>query len=692
MADEIKKTQEEKDSSAGLGALIGFTAAAAVPFLRPFRNIGKFKRALDLTKVENAARTTANEQLLPKLLPAPKGITGLAKTPKVQYQVVRKEPQITPLVNDREDLLRKAANVAYDERDPQLMFGSALYDQIKMFPKQSAKADEWINFLKTRQNVKYQDGRSASVDVEEMFDTNMALFDKSGALTGGLLKTAKDMNMIVDKNLLLRQVRKNPFNELELKKFKTPSTIRKDVDDLNKGIESVAKMLETKYIDETGAALAAPRIAQLRELVSNIRNQVNSQYNLKNIDLSANSSEMRSILKNLSEQLGDPIDKKIVNNAIRTVNGVSESITNAVKGRTGVNVPVHAGSSEYGTYRMVGEENPGEFVWKFKTQPNTVNYDGVLGRSHNFGKYPVVHGMYGTRYTPNGQKVVSINEIQADIQQKVFDHVKEGRVRVNTFGRDTEKELLAANLQPQRDIIANIMKKGVYATDDELFQLNKAFNTLKSQSNVIRRGAANISEDAQTAYLPFYNNKNYNDLALKTIIKEAGDDGAQWVSVVPVEYMGRGNGAIAGNQLTYGFSNGKGFKKQGMAVIPELMKKLANQYKTEAKVIQVSKSDPNKPYKIVQEKIVDRYDGTGGSRGDKIETFRTMQHTRAFATEKEAKDFVREYGGNMEYIPANDPQNYLNMFALRISPDMINKPMKLYKSKGGFIENVFKPL
>jgi len=220
----------------------------------------------------------------------------------------------------------------------------------------------------------------------------------------------------------------------------------------------------------------------------------------------------------------------------------------------------------------------------------------------------------------------------------------------------------------------------------------KAFNTLKSQSNVIRRGAANISEDAQTAYLPFYNNKNYNDLALKTIIKEAGDDGAQWVSVVPVEYMGRGNGAIAGNQLTYGFSNGKGFKKQGMAVLPELMKKLANQYKTEAKVIQVSKSDPNKPYKIVQEKIVDRYDGTGGTRGEKVETFRTMQHTRAFATEKEAKDFVREYGGNMEYIPANDPQNYLNMFALRISPDMINKPMKLYKSKGGFIENVFKPL
>ena len=34
----------------------------------------------------------------------------------------------------------------------------------------------------------------------------------------------------------------------------------------------------------------------------------------------------------------------------------------------------------------------------------------------------------------------------------------------------------------------------------------------------------------------------------------------------------------------------------------------------------------------------------------------------------------------------------MNMFALRISPDMIQKPMKLYKKEGGLIENVFRPL
>ena len=693
MADVEKKLVEKKDESAGLGTLLGFGAVAVLPFLRPFRNVGKIARALSTVTEKNAARTTVNEQLMPKLLPAPKeGITALTKSPKVQYQVVKKQPQIEPLVNDRDMLLKADAAKAFDYKDPQLKFGSALYDQIKMFPKEAASADDWIKFIGSKKNVKYPDGRSASIDLEELFDTNMAHFDKSGNLVGGLLKTAKDMNLTINKDLLLRQVKKNPFNELELKKFKTPSGIGRDVDDLNKGIEDVAKMLETKYLDETGTALAAPKIAQLRELVGNIRNQVNSQYNLNNINLSANSSEMKSILKNLSGQLSDPIDKRIVNNAIRTVNGVSESITSAVKGRSGVNVPVHATNSEYGTYRMLGEENPGEFVWKFKGKPDTINKDGVLDRSHNFGKYPIVHAMYGTRYTPQGAKVVSINEIQADIQQKVFDQVKGGATRVNKYGRETETGLLVSNLQPQRDLIDKIMKKGIYATDDELFQMHKAFNTLKSQSNVIRRGSSAVNEANQTAYLPFYNNKNYTDLALKTVIKEAADDGAQWVSVVPVEYISRSNGAVLGNQLTYGFSNGAGAFKKGEAVLPELMRKLAKQYKTEAKIIQVSKSNPNNPYKVVRSNEVSRYDGTQDRRGDVIEKYYNEHHAASFKTQKEAERFAERNGGKVEYIAAEDPANYVNMFALRISPDMLNKPMKLYKAEGGFIENVFKPL
>jgi hypothetical protein len=100
---------------------------------------------------------------------------------------------------------------------PQLLFGSSLYDQVKLFPKDKAKADDWLNMFKQKQNVKYSDGRSASVDVEELFDSNIAAFDKSGNLTGGLLKAAKDLNIEVDKGLLLKQVQLNPFNQLVIK-------------------------------------------------------------------------------------------------------------------------------------------------------------------------------------------------------------------------------------------------------------------------------------------------------------------------------------------------------------------------------------------------------------------------------------------------------------------------------------------
>ena len=38
----------------------------------------------------------------------------------------------------------------------------------------------------------------------------------------------------------------------------------------------------------------------------------------------------------------------------------------------------------------------------------------------------------------------------------------------------------------------------------------------------------------------------------------------------------------------------------------------------------------------------------------------------------------------------DDPALYETMFALKITPDMLNKPMKLYKHEGGLIEDIFK--
>jgi hypothetical protein len=99
-----------------------------------------------------------------------------------------------------------------------------------------------------------------------------------------------------------------------------------------------------------------------------------------------------------------------------------------------------------------------------------------------------------------------------------------------------------------------------------------------------------------------YDTKQYTDYAVKTIARRAAEQGDQYVAVVPVNYISRGKGAIPGNEIVYGYANGKGIAKKGEAIVPEVMRKLANQYKTEAKTIQVSKSDPDSPFKIIQKK------------------------------------------------------------------------------------------
>jgi hypothetical protein len=47
-------------------------------------------------------------------------------------------------------------------------------------------------------------------------------------------------------------------------------------------------------------------------------------------------------------------------------------------------------------------------------------------------------------------------------------------------------------------------------------------------------------------------------------------------------------------------------------------------------------------------------------------------------------------GGKIEFIPKDNPELYDLMYALRVTPDMANKPFKLYKRTGGLIEDIFK--
>jgi hypothetical protein len=678
MVEQTKKAQEQKDDTAGLGTLVGITALASLPFLKPIRSYVKQKLAKETIESQAGTkipRVVAEEaQVVPQITYSPD------KT-KVNYMVKQKQPQIEPLLNDRPF-----------ESKP--MFGSALYDAIKTSPAEEMLADDWLKFFKTKQNVKYNDGRSASIQMEELFDTNIADLDPKGNLVGGLLSAAKNINAPINKELLLAQVKNNPINRMKLVEFKAPENFQGSIGAIDTQIKNVYDTVRKKYPE----ALAGDQVSGISDLqkalqmVQGIRinNAQFSGSNLSDTTLQSLGQIFRDSLKKLNVKGIDPQDKSIFENALKTVNAETEKLVMSARSP----YRLQHNSQEIGQYKLPGETNPVEMVWYYPEKIPTNRLSGSHFRipDEKYGEtQPLVHAMYGTRYTPKGEKVLSINEIQADIQQSVFEKVKEdGMKRINPFNKEAEAGLLIKPREELGQKINAILKKGMYRTEDEGYQLEK----LLGEQRLIKKGLAAEKTANATDFLPMYDTKQYTDYAVKTIARRAAEQGDQWVSVVPVSYISRGKGAIPGNELVYGYANGKGVAKKGEAIVPETMRKLANQYKTEAKTIQVSKSDPESPFKVVQVKKVKRFDKNPDKFNDanELEEFKVKHHVAAFKNEQDAKNFLSGYGegGKIEFIPKDNPELYDLMYALRVTPDMANKPFKLYKHTGGLIEDIFK--
>ena len=679
MSEQTKKAQEQKDDTAGLGTLVGITALAALPFLKPIRSYVKQKLAKETIESQagtNIPRVVAGEaQVVPQITYSPD------KT-KINYMVKQKQPQIEPLLNDRPF-----------ESKP--MFGSALYDAIKTSPADEMLADDWLKFFKSKTNTKYNDGRSSSIQMEELFDTNIANVDPQGNLVGGLLAAAKNINAPINKELLLSQVKNNPINKMKLVEFKAPENFQGSIGAIESQITNVYDTVRKKYV----TALVGDGVSGISNLEKalvmskglRINNAQFSGSNLSDTTIQNLGQLFRDGLKKLNVKGIDPQDKSIFENALKTVNAETEKLVLAARSP----YKLQHNSSEVGQYKLPGETNPVEMVWyypeKIATNRSSSSHFRIPDVKTSGESQPLVHAMYGTRFTPKGEKVLSINEIQADVQQSVFEQVKEeGKKRINPFNKEEQVGLLIKPKEQVKEKINEILKKGMYRTEEEGNQLNK----LLQEDTIMRKGITPQNETSGADYLPMFDTKQYTDYAVKTIARRAAEQGNQYVSVVPVNYISRGKGAIPGNELVYGYANGKGVAKKGEAIVPESMRKLANQYRTEAKTIQVSKSDPESPFKVVQVKKVKRFDKNPDKfdNAKELEEFKVNHHVAAFKNEQDAKAFLSGYGegGKIEFIPKDSPELYDLMYALRVTPDMANKPFKLYKHTGGLIEDIFK--
>jgi len=674
MSEQTKKAQEQKDDTAGLGTLVGITALAALPFLKPIRSYVKQKLAKETIESQagtNIPRVVAGEaQVVPQITYSPD------KT-KINYMVKQKQPQIEPLLNDRPF-----------ESKP--MFGSALYDAIKTSPAEEMLADDWLKFFKSKTNTKYNDGRSSSIQMEELFDTNIANVDPQGNLVGGLLAAAKNINAPINKELLLSQVKNNPINKMKLVEFKAPENFQGSIGAVEDQVKNVLDTIRKKYPGSLSGISDLEKALQMSKGVR-INNAQFSGSNLSDTTIQNLGQIFRDGLKKLNVKGIDPQDKSIFENALKTVNAETEKLVLAARSP----YKLQHNSSEVGQYKLPGETNPIEMVWyypeKIATNRSSSSHFRIPDVKTSGESQPLVHAMYGTRFTPKGEKVLSINEIQADVQQSVFEQVKEeGKKRINPFNKEAQAGLLIKPKEQVKEKINEILKKGMYRTEEEGNQLNK----LLQEDTIMRKGITPQNEISGADYLPMFDTKQYTDYAVKTIARRAAEQGNQYVSVVPVNYISRGKGAIPGNELVYGYANGKGVAKKGEAIVPESMRKLANQYRTEAKTIQVSKSDPESPFKVVQVKKVKRFDKNPDKfdNAKELEEFKVNHHVAAFKNEQDAKAFLSGYGegGKIEFIPKDSPELYDLMYALRVTPDMANKPFKLYKHAGGLIEDIFK--
>ena len=172
-----------------------------------------------ITKKAKPAQATGQQQKL---------ITYTPETRKLPAtEIVKKD--LVP-VNPR----LQTGDLQLGER-VQPLFGSSTYDWTMRKGPGKYSADEWIDHLTSSRKVNFKifgqptsriergpksftydrgryAGKTANINKEELFDSNVAVFDEGGELAGGLLAAAKKYNLKLSAQDIGNFLRGNPAN------------------------------------------------------------------------------------------------------------------------------------------------------------------------------------------------------------------------------------------------------------------------------------------------------------------------------------------------------------------------------------------------------------------------------------------------------------------------------------------------
>ena len=732
---------EPYDPSMARGlAGIAVAGAGAFALRNPIGRVIQKIASIKLPKAP-ASRTSAPDKVDEVLEIAP---TRMERGRALTVAQTKPQDEIRQIAIARSNELKKIAyNNPLSRGGKTNRIGSSLWDYIARHPIAGArKADEWIKDFKSTGPGSFKTGNpefksiNQAVKKDELWDSNLVQFDKEGKVVGGFLKVAAEKKIPLTKMDLLYIVEKAPVNNLKIRKLTTDTKIVDEAEDVaSEAINHINKIRDKAV--QMSASLPANESEKFAELVTlgsgvakNLRKKtgrLNSQFR------SADSSDYDDF--DASNVFGqDVADLKALFDKARNVGVATGDDTLAFLDKfkridtdlgrrlqlqkTQQMLPKYG---NYEEYRVKGGERYFEHVVYYpKPLPMGQELSSKF-QKHYTSDYGATKAMPNQVYhmrgsirtggTNQNQKVMMIDEIQSDYHQALRKADPKRERVVNAFG--TEIEFFSANRKLEKiiDEMKDISNKGIRSTPEDM----QRFNKLNSEFRELKNNSMNLSNiSSQKAnegipFLPLYGKENYGSHAIKNAIKSAADEGVDWVAIAPVEQLHHakrtkylGDIEFYGNRFgTAGFKNYGG--RQGvvrknandseipiegntdpkkMATLPNVMKKIAQQYGSEVKTIPIAKSDPNKPFKVLTKVSNDKkvYGLNPDSAGN--------QHIAAFKTLEEAEEYTKRYSGSVVKMFEGDTRLYFDAFAIKVNPEMATKPFKAYQS-GGLVVNIF---
>ena len=383
--------------------------------------------------------------------------------------------------------------------------------------------------------------------------------------------------------------------------------------------------------------------------------------------------------------------------------------------------------SQDAPYRLFGPEEYYEDLVYFRNPKGGITGDSLFGpgflkprNKHYDGlaDNQLYHVRYGKRSLQgnSNEKVYVLDELQADVQQATQRELRRGNpqekeyyMRFNPTNADYLQSLFkdrrVEKYYEMEDLIANqtaLTGRFDTAASKEYAKLSKEFDEISAMQKDPKTGNMSV-EDLQRKYnessvhfQPMLDTgRGYGAHGLKYLVKQAARNDVDYIAINPAEMVSlkKRPDRLLGSLLNYGNARGtagyKNYELKGKktnpnqtAIYPKILKDLAKQYKSEAKTIMVAKSDPKKPFKLIE-------DGSFGA-GEEAFTYADTEHLAAFKTRIEAERYSTRKSGRIVEMDADDPELYYPVFGLKITPEMKSKPFKLYKKTGGLVVDIFK--